>query len=128
MSRPITRTLGALALAAVLATSSTPAFAEPPTTTSTTAYLTKKRVKTFAGLSQTLQTTALAKARSRPNAPKLTGGQGGHQHSQSQEDIDRETDLLCGGEWFITWYEDVNGDPIIGRYNFHCGDSSFGIG
>lgn len=126
MSRPITRTLGALALAAVLATSSTAVFAEPATNT-TTVYLTKKRVKTFAGLSPALRATALEKLRSKPNATKVTG-QGGAQHSQSQEDIDRETDLTCGGSWFITWDEDENGDPIIGTYNFHCGDSSWGIG
>ena len=124
MNRPISRTLGALVLAAALATSSTPAFAAPHTS-SPALYLTKKRVKTFAGLSQALRATALEKLRSMPNAVKLTGRSG---TQQSQQDIDRETDLTCGGEWFITWDEDQNGDPIIGTYKFHCGDSSFGIG
>ena len=124
MNRPVTRTLGALVLAAALATSSTPIFAASHTS-SPALYLTKKRVKTFVGLSQALRTTALEQLRSMPNAPRLTG-QGGTQ--QSQQDIDRETDLTCGGEWFITWDEDENGDPIIGTYAFHCGDSSWGIG
>jgi hypothetical protein len=124
MNRPVTRTLGALVLAAAVATSSTPTFAASHTS-SPVLNLTKKRVKTFAGLSQALRTTALEKLRSIPNAIKAPG-QGGTQ--QSQQDIDRETDLTCGGEWFITWDEDANGDPIIGTYQFHCGDSSWGIG
>ena len=80
MNRPISRTLGALVLAAALATSSTPAFAASHTG-SETLYLTRKRVKTFAGLSQALRATALEKLRSMPNAVKLTG-QNGTQQSQ----------------------------------------------
>jgi hypothetical protein len=124
MNWPVTQTFGVLVLAAALATSSTPILAASHTS-SPALYLAKKRVKTFTGLSQALRTTALEKMRSMPNAIKAPG-QGGTQ--QSQQDIDRETDLTCGGEWFITWDEDANGDPIIGTYKFHCGDSSFGIG
>src|SRR5690349_2875955 len=80
MNWPVTRTLGALVLAAALATSSTPTFAASHTS-SPALNLTEKRVKTFAGLSQTLRTTALEKLRSMPNAIKAPG-QGGTQQSQ----------------------------------------------
>jgi hypothetical protein len=125
MSRPIVRTLGALALAAAVATSSTSAFAATSYGDQAFHAIKRKKATTWVGLSEQLRANALQAARSRPGAPKLTG-QGGTQ--QSQNDVDLETDLICGGEWFITWDEDANGNPIIGTYQFYCGDSSFGIG
>ena len=117
MSRPIMRILGALALAAAVATSSTAAFAATPSG-EPAFYVTKKRTDTLAGLSLELRKSAVEKARSRPNAPTLKGTGGASQAPFS----DLELDLTCGGDWFITWDEDADGHPILGTFNLHCGD------
>jgi hypothetical protein len=126
MSRPVTRALGAFALAAALATSSTAAFASATDQDQVVYAARKKKATTMVGLSPTLQAHAVQALRSRPGTSTLTSGPGGA--LPSEKDINRWTDLNCGGEWFISWDEDENGDPIIGTYLFHCGESSWGIG
>ena len=122
MSRPIARTLGALALAAALI-GPTATFAAPQTDTPILAVV-KKRTDTLAGLSRELRTSAVEKARSWPGAPKLTGQGGTSQSGPS----DLELDLICANDWFITWDEDANGDPVLGSFNLHCADIVIPIG
>jgi len=123
MSRPIARTLAALVLAAAVATTSTAAFAATPPG-EPAFHLVKKRTSTLAGLSPQLQTSAVEKARSRPNAPTLKGNGGTSQAPMS----DLEMDLTCNDDWFITWDEDANGHPIMGSFNLHCDGWSVPIG
>src|SRR5687767_6985166 len=118
MSRPIARTLGALALAAALATSSTIALAAT-TSVDPAVYLTKKKTTTLVGLSPELRASAVQKARSRPNAPTLKGDGGTSQ--SNPETTDSYLDAFCGDDWFITWDETANGDPILGTFTLHCG-------
>jgi hypothetical protein len=114
MSRPVARNLVAVAIAAALTTSATVAFAAAPTD-NPSLYLKKQKSTTLVGLSRELQQSAIQKARSRPNAPKLTTQGGTSQAGPS----DRELDLICG-EWFVTWEEDADGDPILGIFTLHC--------
>jgi len=122
MSRPIARTLGALALAATLATSSTATFAATPSA-DPAVYLIKRKTTSLVGLSPELRTSAVQKARSRPDA-KLGSGGGTSQSGPS----DLELDLICGYDWFITWDEDANGNPVLGSFNLHCGGTVIQIG
>src|SRR5262245_5083282 len=122
MSCPIARTVGALALAAALATSSTAVLAA--TTPGDPAfYLTKKRTNTLGVLSPELRTSAGPKARSLPDA-KLRGGGGTAQSGAS----DQELDIWCENDWFIAWDEDANGNPVVGSYNLHCAGTVVEIG
>ena len=125
MSRPIARTLGAFALAAALAASSTAAFAAT-TYGDPAIYVTKKKASTLVGLSRELQTSALQAARSRPNAPRLTGQGGTSQPGMSDSELDMT--FGCGGDWFITWDETADGDPILGTFNLHCAGDTIPIG
>jgi hypothetical protein len=125
MSRPIARTLGALALAAALATSSTAAFAATPSV-DPAFRVAKKQVTTVAGLSLELRTSAVQKAQSRPGAPRLTGQ--GTSENQNPETTDSYLDAFCGNDWFITWDETASGDPILGTFTLHCGGASAPIG
>jgi len=116
MSRPLARTLGALALAAALATSSTTAFAAT-TYGDPTFYLTKKKTTTtLAGLNPELRASALQQARSRLTAPQIKGTGGTSQSGPTDADLDH----ACGSDWFITWDEDAAGHPILGTFNLHC--------
>ena len=123
MSRPIARTLGALALAAALATSSTAAFAAP-SSGEPAFYLTKKKATTLVGLSPQLRDSAVQKARSLSNATKLTA-EGRTSQSGS---TDAELDEGCNGDWFITWEEDAAGYGIVGTYLLHCDGTAIHIG
>ena len=122
MSRPIARTLGALALAAALATSSTATFAM--TTYGDPAFYATKKTTTLGRLSPELRTSAVQKARSTSNATKLAAEGGTSQSGPS----DLELDLICGGDWFITWDEDADGNPVSGTFNLHCGGTVIPIG
>jgi hypothetical protein len=123
MSHTIARTLGALTLAAALATSSTVALASA-TSGDSALYVTKKRTTTLVGLTMELRTSAVQKARSRPNSPTLKGGGGTSQSGPS----DSELDLLCNDDWFITWDEDADGNPISGSFNLHCAGTVIPLG
>jgi hypothetical protein len=125
MNRSIGRTFAALTLVAALATGSTAALAASPPG-GPAFHLTKKRVATLAGLSRTLQTSAVLKARTRPNGPTLTAGGGGT--SQSDGVSDAELDILCHNDWFITFDEDENGHGVVGTYKLHCDGWSTSIG
>src|SRR5678815_2998768 len=116
MSRPIARTLGALALAAALATSSTAALAATPSA-EPAFHVIKKRTTTLVGLSPALRASAVQTAQSRPNAPAIKGEGGTSQSSPTP--IDDYIDLLCGGDWFITWDETADGQPIMGTFTLH---------
>jgi hypothetical protein len=107
MNRSIALTLGALIVVIALATNSTAAFAA-----------TKQRVDTLDGLSRELAARATEKARS------LKGGGGTPQAGPD----DDEMDATCGGDWFITWDEDANGNPIMGTFHLHCGGKDYQIG
>jgi hypothetical protein len=122
MSRPIARTLGALALAAALATSSTAVFAVA--THGDPAFYATKKTTTLGRLSPELRTSAVQKARSMSNATKL-GAEGGTSQSGPS---DTELDLICGDDWFITWDEDADGNPILGTFHLHCGGTDIQIG
>jgi hypothetical protein len=121
LNRPIARTFGALALAAALATTSTVAFAavSPPDPSFHSTKSKAKKSDSLAELSPELRIIAVRKAASRPGAPKLTGQGGTSQAGAS----DRELDLMCDGDWFITWHEDAGGNPIPGTFNLHCADT-----
>jgi hypothetical protein len=123
MSLPIARTVGAVALAAALATSSTAAFAA--TTYGDPAYYAteKKKTTSLVGLSPELRTSAVQKARS--SRTGTLKGEGGTSQSGPS---DRELNLLCNGDWFITWDETANGDPILGTFNLHCAGDTIPIG
>lgn len=122
MSRLIVRKLGLLA-AAVLLAATTPAFAAPPAD-DPSIHVTKKKTSTLAGLSPELQTSAIEKARAKSKATKLTTPgakpQGGHS--------DLELSLMCNGDWFITWDEDANGNPISHTFKLHCNGEAIPIG
>ena len=125
MSRPIARTLGALALAALLATSSTAALAA--TTSADPAFhLTRRKTTTLVGLSPELRASALQKARSTPTGMRLAAEGGTSQSSPTPNDD--FVHALCGGDWFITWDENANGDPILGTFNLHCAGDTIPIG
>ena len=115
ISRWLARTLGALALAAALATSSTAAFAATPTS-DPAFYVTKRKVTTLAGLSPELRTSAIEKAQT------LKGEVGTSRKS------DAELSATCDGDWFITWDENANGDPIMGTFTLHCDGEAIPIG
>ena len=123
MSRPIARTLGALALAGAVITNSTVAFAATPTG-GPGFYVNKKRVNTLAGLSPELRRNAVEKARSRPNGPTLKDSGGTSQSGPSNEELN----LACGNDWFITWAEDADGHPILGTFDLICGETKIPIG
>ena len=114
MSRLIARTLGALALAAVLATSSTAALAAT-TSANPAFYLTKRKTTTLVGLSPEVRASALQMARSTPTGMRLAA-EGG----TSQGTTDGELDLNCNDDWFITWDEDAKGNPVTGTFTLHC--------
>jgi hypothetical protein len=121
MSSPIARTLGALALAAALATSSTAAFAAT-TSGDPSFYLTKKRTTTLVGLSPEVRATALRQARSTPHGIKLAA-EGGTPQGMP----DNELDAICNGDWFITWDEDAKGNPVMGSFNLHCAGETYSL-
>ncbi|HZO29757.1 MAG TPA: hypothetical protein VFH48_27590 [Chloroflexota bacterium] len=123
MSRPIARSLAAVAIATAVLVSPSVVLAAHPNG-SPALHLAKKRVDTLIGLSRELQTSAVHKARSRPGAPTLTGQGGTSQSGPS----DLELDLICGDDWFITWDEDANGNPISGTFHLHCGGTDILIG
>jgi hypothetical protein len=125
MSRTIARTFGVLAVAAALAATSAAASAAPATG-DLSLYATKRKVTTVVGLSPTLRTSAVEKARSRPGAPKLTGQ--GSSQNQNPETTDSYLDAFCGDDWFITWDETASGEPILGTFTLHCGGASAPIG
>lgn len=122
MSRSIARTLGIFAVVAALTTSHAIALAAP-LTVSPPIYA-KKQASTLAGLSPELAAGAVRAARSRPSAPRLTTQGGTTQSGES----DKELDLLCGDDWFITWDEDANGNPISHTFYLHCAGESVQIG
>ena len=104
------------------ATSTTAASAAIPST-DTDGYATKKRVKTLAGLSLKLRTTAVQKAQPRPGAPRRASPGGSSQAGPSDDDLNDS----CL-EWLITWDKDANGNPIMGTFNLHCDGSVIPIG
>lgn len=117
MSRLLARNVGALAVAAALLTSSTVAFAAPIDDASI--YLTeKKKATTLVGLDREVQQNAVKAARSRSNTPKLTTPGRAPQAGPSDKDLDE----VCG-DWFITWEEDADGNPILGTFTLYCGGS-----
>ena len=120
MRRPTAQTLGALALAAALATSSTAAFAAPPSG-EVAFYATKKKATTLAGLSPEVRRSAIQVARSRPNGLGLAAEVGTSQMT------DAELDLNCGGDWFITWEEDAAGNPVTGTFNLYCAGETYSL-
>ena len=124
MSRPIARNLGALALAAALATSSAAAFAATPIG-EPAFHVIKKRTTTLVGLSPELRASAIQKAQSRPNAPALKGDGGTSQSSPTPNDD--FINALCGGDWFITWDETADGQPITGTFTLHCAGNAWSL-
>lgn len=34
-------------------------------------------------------------------------------------------DLLCGEDWFVSWVEDEDGNPVPGTHEIYCGDQSY---
>ena len=122
MSRPLARTLGAVALAAALATSSTAAFAA--TAYGDPAFYVTKEMATLAGLSPELRASAVQQAGARPNPPTFKGEGGTSRSGMS----DLEIDLTCGGDWFISRDEGADGQPILGTFNLHCAGDSILIG
>jgi hypothetical protein len=115
MNRPMARTLGALALAAALATSSTAAFAA--TSTGSPALhagkTTKKRVDTLVGLDRKLAASAVRQAYA------LKAEEKPPQAGPTEKDLDE----VCG-EWFIIWEQDADGNPIPGTYELYCDGST----
>jgi hypothetical protein len=126
MNRLIARTLGALALAAAVATSSTAALAATPSGNPGFALTKKKTTTTLVGLSPSLRSSALQQARSMPHASTLKGD--GRTSQSNPETTDGYLDAFCGDDWFITWDETANGDPILGTFTLHCGGTSAPIG
>jgi hypothetical protein len=97
-----------------LATSSTAALAAT-TYDDPAFYLTKKKTTTLVGLSSKVRASALQQARSTPNGIRIAA-EGG----TSQGTPDGELDLNCNDDWFITWDEDANGNPVTGTFKLYC--------
>ena len=128
MSRLIVRKLGLLAAVTVLLTASAPSFAAPPAD-DPSVYLTKKKTSTLVGLSPAIQASAVEKARSSPNATKLTT-QGGSTQGAGLDGCTSDgcLDAFCGDDWFVTWDEDANGNAISHTFQLHCGGATVNIG
>ena len=52
----------------------------------------------------------------------------GTTENQNPETTDSYLDAFCGGDRFITWDEDADGNPISHTVYLHCGGTSVPIG
>jgi hypothetical protein len=114
MRRMTARNIALIAAAAMLTSTSVVSAAPPPTYF--WAYAKKKRLKTLDSLKPE-QLQAVAKfAQARPGGPKLTTPNTSTPTGVSDEELD----LICANDWFVTFDEDADGDPILGTFNLHC--------
>lgn len=121
MRRPTVRGLNLLAAVALLTTTSVAVASPPPDDLEL--HISKKRTTTLTGLSPQIQEAAVRRARSRPGAPKVAARTGSPQAGPTDADL-WDTCL----QWFITWDEDENGNPIMGTFYLHCDDSTIFLG
>ena len=114
MRRPAAWKIGLLAVAATLLTPSAVDAATPPT--ESPVHAKERRTRTLTGLSQDQQEAAVKLARAQATGPKFAVPSAKPQGGAT----DRELDLICNDDWFVTFDEDADGDPILGTFELHC--------
>src|SRR5690606_34871707 len=82
----------------------------------TLVYAKEKRTKSLSGLSRDQQEFAVKQAQARTGGPKFAVPAAKPQGGAT----DAELDLICNDDWFVTFDEDADGDPILGTFELHC--------
>ena len=123
MRRRVMRRFGLFAVATDLLIPAMPAIAtSPPPDADTLAR--QNRTTTLANLSRELQVAIVDAARTRPGAPKLAAPGVGPQAGPSNEELN----LICFGDWFVTWDENSNGIAIMGTFKLYCDGQTIPVG